>query len=91
MKTWLLGLGVVLCLAFAGCGGDAERGETCNEDDDMNCESSLQCVPLAIGCVEDCEGTCEKACDSNADCKSDEFCTSSRGASYCVDREFSPN
>jgi len=90
MKTLLMGLALVAALALAGCGGDAGRGETCNEDD-LNCESGLSCVPLAIGCVEDCEGTCEKPCSSNADCGSDQFCTSSRGSSFCVDEEFSPN
>ena len=87
MKEMLLVLG--LCLAASGCSGDRELGEVC--DDENPCEASLDCIPLAIGCLDDCQGTCEKPCESNADCGSDQFCTASRGREYCVDEDFSPN
>lgn len=88
MKGLLFAMG----LAFAGCAcSDPGLGETCNDDDDLHCEDGLECVPLAIGCLQDCEGTCEEPCSSNADCGSGQFCTASRGTQFCVDREFSPN
>jgi hypothetical protein len=78
-------------LGLAACGGGADQGETCNETDDLTCDEGLDCIPLAMGCIHDCEGTCEKPCSSDADCGSHQFCAATRGAQFCEEVDFSPN
>jgi carboxypeptidase A inhibitor len=88
MRPWIVAWVLFGALAL-GCGGGAERGETCEKTSE--CAEGLRCISYAIGCTSDCPGSCEEPCETNADCSSGWVCVSTRGDAFCEKEDFHIN